>query len=364
MRQFLISIKYWRKIKSKSQLNELEHENIHIGFLIYDTYIRFYNTPILKIKSIKLLILIYTAIKNLDFYRSIKIKELKINYFTPYTSYIASGSISLGLLHNEKSIISLYSCAFPKKIKKLSKIDQNHSPNFSQYKSIFEILNNKKTKLKTAKILFESRFLGAKDLTYMNVNVYEKNGIILNKNFDGILFLHDFMDAPHDYGPLLFNDFYEWAIKSFEYIVKNDLNIGIKFHPNQTNESKLVVNKLISDYPQLNWINPKISNKVIFDSGIKYGISVFGTVLSELAFHGITPLAAGSNPYESYNFVYNPSSKEEYFDFMKNPKKIKIQKEELFQFYYMNYIYCDSKINYLSKSYLNKIENIKIQDII
>lgn len=363
---FFEALKIWRLIKEKHQLNELKYKNLHVGYLIYDTYLRFYNTPKLKINSIKLLLLIYSTIKNLEFYLVYNPGVNKLKYFTPYTSYISSGTISLGLLYNLNKNISLYTCAFPSKIKKLNFKDFTHSPDFSKYKFTFSNLNSKEEKLKKADELLKKRFEGKNDLSYMRVNVYEKNKLKLKRKYDGVIFLHDFLDAPHSYGKIIFNDFYEWTTQSFDFILKNNLNIGVKFHPNQTRESEIVVNRFIKSYPKINWIDPKISNKEIFKSGIKFGISVFGTVLSELAYHNITPVAAGSNPFVSFNFVLNLSTKKDYFDYLLNPRFIKIKKNEILEFYYINHIHNVSVVNYLPEGFLQKIENeiIELKDLL
>ena len=182
----------------------------------------------------------------------------------------------------------------------------------------------------------------------------------LSEKYDGIMFLHDFMDAPHDYGEMIFSDFYIWTIHTFRFILENNLKIGVKFHPNQTKESKLIVDQLIKKFPKIKWINPKINNKEIFKSGIKFGFSVYGTILSELAYHDITPMALGENPYSAYNFVYNCKSKKEYYEFLINPKKIHIDKSQIFEFYYMNYIYRNSSIKYLDRELLVKLEKEEI----
>ena len=92
------------------------------------------------------------------------------------------------------------------------------------------------------------RFKGNTDLSYMKVNVFSNNNIKLSEKYDGIMFLHDFMDAPHDYGEMIFSDFYIWTIHTFRFILENNLKIGVKFHPNQTKESKLIVDQLIKKF--------------------------------------------------------------------------------------------------------------------
>ena len=359
---FKHSFKIWRSLLIKEDLIKLEYNGIQIGHLIYDNYIRFINKPTVNLKSISLLFQIWKCISNIEFYSKYCFPpdQKQIHYYTPYSSYIANGSIAVGLLFNKDQRISVFTCSNPSYIKKISKEDQRHIPIFKNYHKEFKKLKNKEEKLQVASKRISERFKGNTDLSYMKVNVFSNNNIKLSEKYDGIMFLHDFMDAPHDYGEMIFSDFYIWTIHTFRFILENNLKIGVKFHPNQTKESKLIVDQLIKKFPKIKWINPKINNKEIFKSGIKFGFSVYGTILSELAYHDITPMALGENPYSAYNFVYNCKSKKEYYEFLINPKKIHIDKSQIFEFYYMNYIYRNSSIKYLDRELLVKLEKEEI----
>ena len=95
-------------------------------------------------------------------------------------------------------------------------------------------------------------------------------------------------------------------------------------------------------YPDVKWINPKTSNKLIFNSGICYGISVYGSVIPELAFNKIIPICCADNPASDYNFMFEAKTVKEYKEILINPQKFKFKKnlmKQLGEYYYMQNIY-------------------------
>ena len=129
---------------------------------------------------------------------------------------------------------------------------------------------------------------------------------------------------------MFFFDFYEWAVFSLDIIEKYNLNIAVKPHPNSIYQNKVVIENLKKKFPNVKWIDPNISNAQIFNSGIRFGISIYGSVLYELAYHNLVPIA--STPYHptyNYNIVYTLKIKRniktfcltEKFKIKKNVKK-------------------------------------------
>ena len=72
----------------------------------------------------------------------------------------------------------------------------------------------------------------------------------------------DYFDASHDQENLIFNNFYDWSEYTFNLIRNEKLNIGVKTHPNSVYESK-AEESFKKKYPDLIWINSKISIKYI-----------------------------------------------------------------------------------------------------
>ena len=77
-------------------------------------------------------------------------------------------------------------------------------------------------------------------------------------------------------------------------------------------------------FPGISWIDSKVSNRSIFNSNIKYGVSAYGTVLSELAYFNKVPICCGDNPCSNYDFIFEAKNKLDYDKLIKNGLKIKL----------------------------------------
>jgi len=113
----------------------------------------------------------------------------------------------------------------------------------------------------------------------------------------------------------------------------------------------LVVEQLKKLFPRVQWIDPKTSNLTIFRSGIRCGISVYGTILHELAYHGIPALAAGDHPHAAFDIAKTPATVEEYRQCLINFRALTLSanvQDEVLAFYHMhnNYDKEDLPINF------------------
>ena len=81
----------------------------------------------------------------------------------------------------------------------------------------------------------------------------------------GVVFLHDFYDAPHYYGSMIFNDHYEWTNHILNFIKKNNLSIGVKIHPNAVFDSNKIYELFKKIYPNIVWIK-KTYQMVIYSN--------------------------------------------------------------------------------------------------
>jgi hypothetical protein len=333
-----LSIKLWMKIKNKTDLLNLFYKDILIGDLIYDTYLRFRILPTVNINDPFLCYYIYAALKCHNSCENILYKNKVVKYFSSYTTYIQHGiPIRFFLLHH----VEVYSSGNLQQLfKKLSLKDYRQTSFHENYYTDYLKLENKNELLNYSKKLLESKFNGNIDgsISYMKKSAFHRNSNNdFFNNFDGVLFLHDFYDSPHIYKNLIFNDFYEWVTHTLELINTYKLNIAVKPHPNQISESKKIIENLKGSYKNIIWLDANISNKVIFNSGINFGISVYGTVLHELAYFGINPICAGDNPHYCFNFIHKPNNIKEYDFLILNSANLQlpINFKELVEIFYL-----------------------------
>ena len=336
----------FKNIKEKKSILSIKYRGIKVGDLIYDTYIRYKKNPTVDIKDYYLRFLIAKSITCIDFcYSNLKKKNIK-KYYTSYSSYINHGIVVRYFIKIGVQVVSSGSRFSIFKI--LKKNDTKHLPNFKIFNREFQKLNSKNNKILLCQKLLKKKFLGKKEISskYLD-NISYKNKNINDEKIkivDGIIFLHDFFDACHDFDGLLFNDFYEWTIFSLDLIRKYKLKIGIKPHPNNIYESKKVIIELKRRYNDLIWIDAELSNyKILKSKNIKFGISAVGSILYELAYFSKIGISAGYSPTISFSISQNPKNIFEYQNLLINSNKInnryKIShNEDVCKIYYMYFL--------------------------
>jgi len=301
-------------LKSKKDVLKISYKKILIGDLIYDTYLRWRSKPTVDINDSYLKTIIFIAInivENLEiFYKYNKIKF----YISTFASYIHHG-IPVRFFYKKKIKVYL---SKPKLFQNnVTEITNHHYYNSFNFKSLKkEILQVNKNQFNLAKKSINNKFSGKLDITssYLKFNPFAKTVYDSQiEELNGVIFLHDFFDSPHDYKFNLFPDFYEWAIFTFDLVQKYNLKVGIKPHPNMHKTSKDFINFLKLKYPRLIWIDHKVSNYYIFkQKNFKFGISVSGSVIYEMAYFNKIPIAIGENYFSSFSFMKKPKTKTEY----------------------------------------------------
>ena len=338
-----ITIKYLPKafnlffsLKEKKDILNIKHDDILIGDLIYDTYLRYFKKKTVNLKDLSLILLFARTFSEIFFLEKIS-KSINI-FLTGYTTYTNNG---LPVRIFIKNGVEVFSFSNSISGKKLNINDFTHTKSYWNYKRDFSTFNEKKKYIKAGLNLIKNRLNGENDLKYMKFNTYTKSYHTETRKYDGIIFLHDFTDSNHVYRWSLFEDFYEWLIFTLNIVDMLNLNIGIKPHPNQNITSKKIVDKLKKEYRQLNWIDERTSNSELLTSSLKFGISIHGTILSELAFSKIIPICCGDNPAINYGFTFNAKTKDQYKDFIINHDKLLLKEDilnEIGEFVYMNHI--------------------------
>jgi hypothetical protein len=340
---FFSTIKYLPKafnlffsLKEKKDILNIKHDDILIGDLIYDTYLRYFKKKTVNLKDLSLILLFARTYSEIFFLEKIS-KSINI-FLTGYTTYTNNG---LPVRIFIKNGVEVFSFSNSISGKKLNINDFTHTKSYWNYKRDFSTFNYKEQKIKAGLDLIKNRLNGENDLKYMRFNTYTKSYQSETRKYDGIIFLHDFTDSNHVYRWSLFEDFYEWIIFTLNLVDMYNLNIGIKPHPNQNITSKKIVEKLKKEYYHLSWIDERTSNSELLTSSLKFGISIHGTILSELAFSKIIPICCGDNPTINYGFTFNAKTKYQYKDFIINHDKLLLKEDisnKIGEFVYMNHI--------------------------
>lgn len=339
-----ISIKH--QLKTKYDVLNIQFENIKVGDLIYDSYLRFadkttvdINDPFFDKLLVQAINIYFISKENLE-------KHNIVALINSYTTYTKHGIIARLCLSKN---IPVYTplLGYISLVHKVAKEYPSHINNHFHYRTLFNALNNQEELIKMHTDLFEKRFQGVIDgaTSYMKESAFSAS---TNPELDGIdwqntvvILAHCFFDSPHIYRDLIFPDFYEWIIFTMDELAKQKgLTILVKQHPNGLEQNNAIFAELKIKYKDSNikFIDKKTSQLQIINSKPKAIVTAYGTAASEFSYQGIPVLAIYDNPFTAFNFNHLANTVEEYKDKLKNITLLesKQNKKEIIEFYYMH----------------------------
>ena len=279
----------------------------------------------------------------LEYLKNNKVKAI----ITSHSVYTIAIPLRIALKLN----IPCYVCS-PGSIYNLTKKNYLCETEFLEFRKKFSNLTSteKKIALKESKRRINLR-LGGKvgvDMGYSTKSSFSKKKnktkvLKKNKKIKVLIATHCFLDAPNAIGKLLFSDFYEWLEFLGEFSKKEiKYDWYIKSHPDFKIESYIILKNFLKKFPHIKLIDPKTSHYQLKKEGINFALTCYGTIGFEYAMLGIPVInASKNNPHISYNFNFHPKSIKEYSSFLKNldSLKLKINKKEIFEYYFMMHIY-------------------------
>ncbi len=345
-----IANSFLKKNPSLKKLENFKIKNIWVGDLIYDSYLKKYSLTSIEINSINFIKFLKDSIKLYLFWYNF-LKKNKVEgicachavYLTGIPLRIANSfnincysisSTNLGLV-NISGTISYFN--------KINGTDIQ----FKYFKKIFKKLSkkNKKKYLIKGKKILKDFSSGKKKYFYLKKPTSTaKSFNIKNVNKSKIkvvIFTHDFIDSPHVYGNHFFPDFKEW-FKFLDQIIKNtDYDWYIKEHPSSSIETSQEIYKLKKNNLNLKSIAKNFPINQLNKIGVKFVLTVYGSVASELPIYNINVInASKNNPHFDYNFCINPKNIYEYKRILLNLKncKKKINLDDLYLYHYMKYL--------------------------
>lgn len=305
--------------------------DIKIGDLIYDTYIR-QNNRYFRAKLLSLSFFKEIAISHFKFYLyDYFIKKYDFRYIIlSHRVFVNCGMLArIGIKYGSRIIISGITgvrCYYD--------YDEIFTNRLKPSKEIVTFIINKQLYKKTDELLKE-RFAGNVEQhdvidAYKNKKIYSPEELYkklrLNPSYSTVFIIpHAFSDAPHSNENMLFRDYYQWFIETIKYInnIRN-INWIVKPHPssymyNETGEVEQIIKELKLD--NIHLAPSDLSTTSVFNIS-KTVVTVSGTVGTEAACLGIKPIIAGKALYSDFGIAYEPKNKSEYFSILKNINSI------------------------------------------
>lgn len=371
------------KFASKEQILDIKFQDVSVGELIYDTYLRFRSQYTMNVFDPCLHDIVEYSKKLVEVW-SISLDKYRVStIILPYTSYIHWGiPVNVAI---EKKIEVLTFGSFSYVLSSISKEHPYHTKNFHRYKEIFSKLKNSNIKRRLAEETLDQRLNGIIDAGtyYMKrsafISTITTEFIPMGRSWC-VVFLHCFFDSPHIYGKSLFPDFYEWLIHILLRAKESPhQDYYIKEHPNALPENKKIVQEIkekFNNYSNIVFLSEDVSNKQIIEQKPSAIFTVYGTVAHEFASLGIPVIVAGENPQSNYGFIHKPQTIQEFDHYIRNFTIIGLpesyNKEEIYEFFYMHFLYYSKKFdasNFYKKLDLNNGDinlpkEIPLQDLL
>ncbi len=160
-----------------------------------------------------------------------------------------------------------------------------------------------------------------------------------------LIALHDFNDAVHSYGNAFYPDFFEWLVGVGEITQGSKLEYLVKPHPYSiTGESGILeqLKSICKAYPHFTLIPSSTSHYDIKNLGVKYCLTVHGSIAHEISALGLIVINASlNNPHKNYNFCITPTSLEDFKKIIKNIESINldVDLDSIYEYYFMRFVY-------------------------
>lgn len=343
-----------KNIKKKKNILDIKIDEIKIGDLIYDTYLKSQMKPSVDLEDKNIYLIIHDFCKLYYFWKDYFINNNVKCIVGVHTTYAYGLPLRIAVNNG----ISTYSVSM-RKINRISKTLPFYGGEFTNFPEIFQKLDSqmKYDGINEAKKRLQKRIAGESgikvDLISSEVSSFHnkitKNLITQNDKIKVLIATHDFFDAVHAMGDILFTDFYEWLDflgkisenTEYDWYIKNRPDYPGKFQNYQPHTTK-TVNDLLKKYKNIKLLPGHYSHHQIIKEKINFVFTSYGTVGTEYALFDIPVInAAVNNPHHRYNFNFNPKSIEEYKNMILNLSSLnlKIDKNEIYEHYFMKQIY-------------------------
>ena len=340
---------FYEKKPNLLKLENFRIGKIWIGDLIYDSYLKKNYSVTVDLNSNKFKKFFVESIKLFLFWKNFFEKNEVSGIGVCHSVYLTG--IPLRIAQSKKIdcfAMTSFNCDLVNLVnsisfkKRLNGIDIH----YKHFRNIFNNFSKKKRilNLKQGKKILDDYISGKKRLFYLKNKTFSLNKakMIKKKNLKTkvVIFAHDFVDSPHVYGNHFFPDFKVWFNFLDIIIKKTDYEWYIKFHPGANGVTKEEILKLKERNHKLKILRKDFPNNNLHKLGIKFGLTVFGTIASELAPYDIRVInASKNNPHYNFSFSINPKNLKEYEKLLLNLNKIKrkfnYDKNELYMYHFI-----------------------------
>lgn len=349
-RVFRLAKKLKKELKTKKAIEALSLNNIRIGDLLYDSYLRDLRKPTIELNSKEWFKYLKKFLNLFLFWEDYFKKTNVVAVNVSHCVYELAIPLRIAIFKNIPAFQVNITHAYRLDKKNLFAYNDFHYFK-NNFKKIPAKIKNKG--LEEAKTRIARRFRGEVgiDMEYSRKSAFGKikteRLLRLSQKKKILIATHCFFDSPHSYGDNAFPDFYEWLEFLGKFSQKSNYDWYIKTHPDYLPGTMEVIQEFLKKYPKLILLPPDSSHHQIVKEGIDLALTVYGTIGFEYAILGIPVInASKNNPHVNYSFNLHAKTQGEYKKLLSNRKIFyhRIQKNEVYEFYFMKNIHNSENI--------------------
>lgn len=340
-----------KNTNSLEDLLNLKVDNIYLGDLIYDSYLRQNKKVTINLNE-KDFRVFYSNFLDFFFNCCAYFNNNKIDVLlVSHTVYQNAVPLRIALSKNIK-------CYLPN-INVVDYFDKKRNTNWNYdaiSQNFIELNDQEKSKaIQLAKQNLEKKFdpnndyvaelyltgrkFNKKDFKTFKLSSKKKKILKKNGKKNYLISSHCFFDSPHVMGNFFYLDFYRWLEALGKMSENLEINWYLKAHPHtlDNNLNFKILKKFENKYKNFYLLDKDVSNIDLISEGIDLVLSVYGSVAYEFPYHKIPVLLASNECiYKKQVFCATPKNLAEYEFLIKNPDKINIDynRDNIYEFFY------------------------------
>lgn len=335
----------FERLNTKRDIELLTINDVWVGDLVYDSFLRTYNKPTIDKESP-------------DFKCSLL---ESIEFFVFWEDYLNNNDVrAINVSH------CVYNLAIPLRIAvqrnipvfqanatyiyRLSSKNLFAYNDFVYFRERFAALPSEvqKAGMAEAQHRITRRFKGevGVDMAYSTKSAYgsSRHARLLKESPRKKILIatHCFFDSPHSYGNNIFPDFYEWLDFLGKMTEETDYDWYIKTHPDYLPGTKEIIDFFVAKYPKFTLLPADSSHHQIIAEGISLALTAYGTIAFEYAALGIPVInASQNNPHIAYDFNLHAKDVNDYRRLLIDLDQMDftIDKQQVYEYYFMRHIY-------------------------
>ena len=336
-----------RSLITPEEILAIRFDNVEMGDLIYDTYLRYFHQPTIESVNEDVLKIIEIALNvfyNFEaFLRSNRVCAL----LNTYSSYIEHGITARICLTHDIPVYTIGSYSYL--IQKLERDFPYHQINHTHFSPDREL---REDQIAVARERLTSRLEGKIDAAthYMRQSAYTASPtddnlrrLFAARPRNIVIYVHDFYDSPHVNRRLQFPDLYQFLKQTLAVLTDlSGTTVFIKPHPNGMEGCKEKTIELVGSFQKDHFhvLEDTVTNLNIIDLKPDLIATARGTICIEMAYVGIPTVALFDNLYANFKFTHTCADKEEYFAILRGEKQpsIDFDKQQILKFYYQAHL--------------------------